>query len=379
MMVFTDQQNLLRQVVMEFVEKEIAPIAGKIDAEDTCPVDLFRKMGTLGFNSVFVPQKYGGAGLGFTERAIILEEMSRYAAGFSMVSMTHDLGVGAILNFGTEAQKQKYLPELCSAQKIAGLSATEQVGGSDFMGQQATGVLEGEQWVLNGRKCFITNSHIVDVNIITARTGEDAKGRPALSAFIVESNTPGVAPGRKENKFGLRGSYMGEVILDNAKVGQEALLGKAGEGAKVGLKTVGEIGRAGMAAISCGILCACLEESVKFAKERIIYGKPLAKLSNIQFDIAENRTDYEAARLLTYHAIRLVDQGVPCTEHIAMAKLFATEAAVRAAKRTIDLMGGYGVVNEYPIGRYLRDAIATIPSGGTSHVMKLIIAGSTLA
>jgi len=379
MLKFTEQQILLKQVIKEFVEKEIAPVASKWDEEDICPGELFKKMGELGFNSVFAPQQYGGPGLGYTERAIILEEISRYAAGFSMLSMTHDLGVGAILNFGSEEQKNRYLPDLCSGKKVAGLSSTEPSGGSDFLGQQATAVFENGQWVINGRKCFITNSHIVDVNVITARTGTDSKGRPALSAFIIDADVPGIAPGRKERKFGLRGSVMGEVILSNAKVSKESLLGAEGSGAKIGLSTVGEIGRAGMAAISCGILRACLEESIKFAKERVIYGKPLSKLTNIQFAVAENRIDYEAARLLTYQAVGLKDEGKPCSEYVAMAKYFSTEAAVRAAKRTIDLMGGYGVINDYPVGRYLRDAIATIPSGGTSDIMKLVVAGSTLA
>ncbi|NPV71493.1 MAG: acyl-CoA dehydrogenase [Firmicutes bacterium] len=376
---FTQQQDLLRKVVKDFVEKEIAPIASSLDTEDKCPVDLLRKMGAMGFNGVFVPAQYGGAGLGHTERAIILEEISRHAAGFAMALMTHHLGVAAILYYGTEEQKKKYLPELCSGAKIGGLSVTEPTGGSDFMGQQASAEFVDGQWVINGRKCFITNSHIADINVVTAKTGVDPKGRPQLTAFIIKAGTEGFGPGRKESKFGLRGSFMGDVNLSNVKVDEDAVVGGVGGGAKLALSAIGEVGRAGMAAISVGLLRACLEDSVKFAKERVIYGKPLAKLTNIQFAIAENRTDYEAARLMTYNAMGLKDSGAPCSNEVAMAKFFATEAAVRAAKRTIDLMGGYGVVNDYPVGRYLRDAVATIPSGGTSHIMQIIIAGSSLA
>ena len=376
---FTEAQEMLRKAVREFVEKEIVPIAKQIDAENECPVDVFKKMGTLGFTGVFVPQEYGGAGMGLTERAIILEEIGRHAAGFAMTLMTHQLGVEAILSFGTEEQKRKYLPDLASGRKIGGLAVTEPSGGSDVGGQQTTAELRDGRWVLNGRKCFITNSALADVTVLTARTGEDAKGRPAFSAFIVEAGTPGFAPGREEDKFGLRGSGTGDLVLNDCVVGEEALLGGQGNGTKIALGTISKMGRTGMSAISVGILRGCLEEGVKFAKERILYGKPIAKLQAIQLEIAQNRIDYEAARLLTYQAIGLKESGANCDAEIAAAKYFATEAAVRAAKRTMDLMGGYGVVNDYPVGRYLRDALAAIPSGGTSHVMQLVVAGQTLA
>ncbi|KKM11367.1 hypothetical protein SY88_09020 [Clostridiales bacterium PH28_bin88] len=377
MLKFTEQQEMLRKVVRDFVEKEIAPIADRIDEEDTFPVELLRKMAQLGFNGVFVPTQYGGAGLGHTERAIILEEIARYSAGFAMSLMTHHLAVYALLTWGNEEQKKKYLPRLCSG-AIGGLSVTEPGGGSDFAGQKSTGELVDGQWILNGRKCFITNSHCADIDIVTVRTGEDEKGRPRISAILIDENTPGHGPGRKEKKTGLRGSIMGEVILNNVKVPEENLVGKVGDGTKIALGTIGEVGRAGMAAISVGILRACLEDSVKFAKERIIYGKPLAKLPNIQFIIAQNRTEYEAGRLMTYNAMGMKDAGIPCGPEVAMAKFFTTEAAVNAAKRTTDLMGGYGVVSDYPVGRYLRDAVATIPSGGTSHIMQVIVAGNEL-
>ncbi|NLI14062.1 acyl-CoA dehydrogenase family protein [Pelotomaculum propionicicum] len=377
MLKFTEQQELLRKVVRDFVESEIAPIAQKIDEEDTCPVELFKKMGDLGFNGVFVPEIYGGTGLGYTELAIIAEEIARYAAGFSMGLVAHTMAVYAIMTWGSEEQKQKYLPRLCSG-SFGALSVTEPGGGSDFMGQKSTGRLVENDWVLNGRKCFITNSHCMEVNVVSVRTGEDSKGRPQLSVFIVEGDTPGQTPGRKEKKAGLRGSFTGDINLDNVRVPQDSLLGKPGDGAKIGLGTLGEMGRGGTASVALGILRGCLEESVKFAKERVIYAKPLSNLPNIQFIIAENRTDYEAARLLTYNATGLKDAGKPCFSEYAMAKFFATEAAVRAAKRTIDLMGGYGVITDYPVSRYLRDAVTMIPACGTSHVMQVIIAGGEL-
>lgn len=378
MLKFTGQQELLRKVVREFAEKEIAPIADKLDAEDTCPADLLMQMGQLGFNGVFVPVQYGGAGLGYTERTIILEEIARYSAGLAMALMTHHLGVATILHYGGEEQRKKYLPDLCSGRKLAGLAVTEPSGGSDFMGQQSTGRLIDGEWVLKGRKCFITNSHNADVTVLTVRTGEDARGRAQLTAFLVDAGTKGFGSGRKERKFGLRGSYMGDLNLNDVQVGEDAVLGGVGEGARLGLAVIGEISRSGTAAIGLGILRACLEESIKFARERIIYGKPLARLTNIQFIIAQNRTDYEAGRLMTYHAVGMQDAGLPCVTEVAMAKFLVCEAAVNAAKRTIDLMGGYGVVNDYPVGRYLRDAVATIPASGTSHIMQVVIASGTL-
>jgi len=377
MLKLSEQQELLRKVVRDFVENEIAPIAQKIDEEDTCPVELFKKMAQLGFNGVFVPARYGGTGLGYTEMAIIVEEIGRHAAGLAIGLVAHYMGVYAIMTWGNDEQKQKYLPLLCSG-SFGGLSVTEPGGGSDFMGQKSTGQLVESEWVLNGRKCFITNSHCMGVNVISVRTGEDNKGRPQLSVFIVEGGVPGHTPGRKEKKAGLRGSFTGEIILDNIRLPQGNLLGKPGDGAKISLGTLGEMGRGGTASVALGILRGCLEESVKYARERIIYEKPLSNLPNIQFIIAQNRTDYEAARLLTYNATGIKDAGRPCSSEIAMAKFFAAEAAVNAAKRTMDLMGGYGVITDYPVSRYLRDAVSTIPACGTSHIMQVIIAGGEL-
>lgn len=375
---FTEEQEMLRKAVREFVENEIAPKAAEWDENDVCPVDIFPKMGEMGICGIFVPEEYGGTGLGHVERAICIEEISRYSAGLGIALMTHHLGMSAILYFGTEEQKKKYLPELCAGTKIAGLSVTEPGGGSDFMGQKATGELKDGQWVINGRKCFITNSHVADVDVWVVRTGTNEKGRPVLTAFILEKEMAGHTPGRKENKLGLRGSVTGDINCVDVKVSPEQMLGKEGDGAKIGMSAIGEVGRAGMAAICVGILRGCVEEAVKFANERIVYGKPISKLQAIQLDIADIRVDYEAAALLTYRAASMKDAGLPCSPEFSIAKYFATEAAARAAKKTMDIMGGYGIINEYPVGRFLRDALASIPSGGTSHIQKIIIAGDTL-
>jgi len=375
---FNHDQEMLRGAFREFIEAEIAPKAAEWDEKDHCPVELFPSMGKVGMCGIFVPEEFGGAGMGHTERIMVIEEIARYSAGLAMALFTHQLGMTPILDYGTSEQKKKYLPEMCAGAKICGLAVTEPGGGSDFAGQKTTAELKDGQWAINGRKCFITNSHTADVTVLTARTGEDAKGRPALTTFIVESDVEGFGPGRKENKLGLRGSTTGDLIINEAKVGADKVCGAVGEGGKIGMAAIGEVGRASMAAIGVGIMRGCLEESLKFANQRELYGKPIAKLQAIQFYIATMRVRYEAGRLLLYKAAALKDAGIPATTEFAMAKLFATEKAIECAKDMIELMGGNGVINEYPAGRFLRDALASIASGGTSEIQKLIIAGATL-
>jgi butyryl-CoA dehydrogenase len=375
---FNEDQLMLRNAVREFVEAEIAPHAAAWDEEDICPVELFPRMGEMGMTGIFVPEEYGGAGLGHIEKAIVTEEVSRYSAGLGIALMTHHLGIAAILYFGSEEQKRKYLPDLAAGKRICGLAVTEPTGGSDLGNCGTMAEKSGEGWTLNGRKCFITNSHISDVTVVTAKTGVNEKGRTLLSAFIIEKGTEGFGPGRKENKLGLRGSVTGDLVMNNVYVGSGSLLGGEGAGQKVALSCIGEVGRAGMSAICTGILRGCVEEAVKFSEQRIIYGKPLRNVPAVQSMIAQNRVDYEASKLLTYRAAFMKDSGVPCTTEFAAAKLFSTEASVRAAKRTMDMMGGYGIINEYPVGRFLRDGLASIAAGGTSQIQEMVIAGATI-
>lgn len=375
---FTEEQELLRKSVKEFAKSEVAPKAAKWDEQDCFPAELFPTMGEMGIDGIFIDEKYGGAGMGHVERAICIEEISRYSGGLGIALMTHHLGMSAISGFGSEEQKSKYLPELCAGTKLCGLAVTEPGGGSDFSGQKTTAELVDGQWVLNGRKCFITN-HNADVSVVTAVTGVNERGRNKLSAFIVEKGTPGFSTGRKEHKLGLRGSVTGDLILNDVKIPESNIIGKPGDGSKIGMACIGEVGRAGMTAICVGILKGCLEEAVKFANERVLYGKPIAKLQAIQLEIANIRTDYEAARLLLYYAASKKDAKEPATPNFSIAKYYSTEAAAKASKRVMDLMGGYGVINEYPAGRFLRDSLASIPSGGTSHIQQIIIASDTLS
>lgn len=375
---FTEEQELLRGAFKEFIKEEIAPNAAKWDADNFTDLAMMPKLGELGVLGVFVPEEYGGVGLGHTERVMALEEIARYSAGLAMMVFTHQLGMAAILDYGTEEQKLKYLPDMCAGTSICGLAVTEPGGGSDVAGQKTTAELDGGEWVINGRKCFITNSHCAGATVITCRTGEDDRGRATFSTIIIEAGTEGFAPGREENKLGLRGSMTGELIMNNVRVPEGNLVGEVGKGTPIAMKEIGEVGRASMAAIATGILRGCLEDAVKFANERIVYGKPIAKLQAIQFHVAEIRCDYEAARLMLYRAAALKDEGKPAATEFSMAKYFATDAACRNARKCIEVMGGYGVVNEYAAGRYMRDALACISSGGTSEIQKVIIAGDTL-
>ncbi len=377
---FTEDQEMLRAAFKEFVDAEVAPHAAEWDEEDRCPVELWPKMAELGINGLFAPEQYGGVGLGQVERMIAMEEIARHSAGLAIAMFTHHLAVKAFDFAGTDEQNKKYLIPLCDGSKIGGVAVTEPGGGSDMMGHKTTAELKDGKWILNGRKCFITNSHTADITVVTARTGEDAKGRPQLSAFIVEKGTPGFAPGRKENKLGLRGSTTGDLILDNVELTEDKLLGKIGQGGAIAMNAIGVCGRGSIAAMTTGILRGCLEDSVKFAQERIVYGKPIAKLQAIQFHIAENRIDYEAQKLLAYRAASIYDAGeTKNLTNFSIAKHHGTEAACRAAKRTIELMGGYGVINEYAVGRYLRDSLALISAGGTSEIQRIIVAGDTLS
>jgi len=375
---FSEEQEMIRAAAREFAETEIAPHAAEWDSEDVCPIELWPVLGEIGAAGTFVPEIYGGPGLGHVERAIFIEEISRYSGGLGIALMTHHLAIEAILRFGSEEQKGKYIPDLVSGAKIGGLAVTEPGGGSDFAGQQCFAEKTENGWFLNGRKCFITNAGIADTNVIICKTGEDEKGRGVLGAFIVEKENKGLKPGRHENKLGLRGSITGDVLLENCLVPEDALIGKVGDGAKIGMTAIGEVGRAGMAAICVGLLKGACEDASKFAKERVVGGKPISKHQAIQFELAEIRTEYEAAKALLYTAASVKDDGKPATTAFAIAKYFASEAAVRGTKRCIDVLGGYGVVNEYAAGRYLRDALASIPSGGTSHIQRLIIGGDTL-
>jgi alkylation response protein AidB-like acyl-CoA dehydrogenase len=305
----------------------------------------------------------------------MLEEVGRVSAAAAMALQIFHMGSAPIIEFGNEAQKKKYLPALAKGERLAAIAVTEATGGSDPMGIQTNAKLQGDGYLLNGRKCFITHSHVADTMTIMAKTGEGPKG---FSAFLVEKTFPGFKLGRKEKKFGLHGCNTGEIVLDNCFVPRENLLGNEGDGLRICMAAISEVGRAGMAGCGLGVINGCLEASVKFANERILGGKPISQFQAIQWMISDIYMDLEASRMFSYRAAWMKDQKIRCDVDMAMAKFYATEAAVRCAKRAVDIHGGYGYMMEYPVQRFYRDAEILIASAGTSEIQRIVMARKAL-
>lgn len=371
----SQEQDLLRKAAQEFAEEHVAPRVEWMEEAQQVPWDVLKKMAELGFMGVTAPAELGGSGLGHVARMLNLEELSRVSASVAMtLQMTH-VGIQALLDGGNDEQKQQYVPPLAQGRQLTTVALTETTGGSDPTGLVMQAKLEGDNYVLNGRKVFITNSHVSDVMVAVGRTGEGPKG---ISAFIVEKGTPGFRPGREEHKFGLLGCNTGEVVFENCVVPRRNLLGNEGDGLRIALKGIGEVGRAGMAGCALGVLRASLEAAAKFSKERIVSGQPISKLQSLQWKLADMYMDMEVSRLLAYRAAELKDRGQRCDVEMAMAKYYSVEAAIRAAKNAVDIHGGYGCLRDYPVQRYYRDAALLGPSGGTSDIMKVIMARAAL-
>jgi alkylation response protein AidB-like acyl-CoA dehydrogenase len=373
---FTEEQELFRKAAREFAETKIAPKVPEMEEVGEVLDEVVKDLGEAEMMAITIPEAYGGLGLGYVARLIALEEIGRISSATAMMLQIFGLGIEPIVSFGSEAQKQKYLPGLAKGERLATVGVTEPTGGSDPKGGRTIYKKDGDDYILNGRKCFITNSHIADTITVLAKDEADEE---TLSTFIVEKGMPGYKPGHKEHKVGMRGCNTGELVFDNCRVPAENLIGGEGKGMRVSMTAISMVGRGGMVGVSLGLHTACLEEGVKFAKERVLYGKPISKLQTIQNKIADMKIDLEAGRLLGYRAAALQDQGIQAGNEFAVAKYFVTEAAQRAAKITSDIHGGYGCLEEYPITRYLRDAWVLGPCAGTSDIMKVIVAGWTLA
>lgn len=373
---FSAEQELLRTSARDFAESVVAPEVAKMEETDEMPPVILKEMANQGFMGVCVPPEWGGAGLGHTARLIILEEVGRVSAAVAMTLQVGQLGLGPLVDFGSPEQKERFLPALARGEQLAALAITEASGGSDPGGLQTRARLDGDNYIINGRKVFITNSHIADVTTVVARTGD---GPRDFAAFLIEKDRPGFRPGRKERKFGLEGCNTGEVVLQDCVVPKGNLIGGEGGGMRAALKAINELGRMGMAGCGLGVLRACQEAAVKFAKERKLGGKSIGEFQAIQWKLTDINYDLEAARLFCYRAASLLDKKVRCDAEIAMAKLAATEGAVRAAKAAVDVHGGYGCLMEYPVQRYYRDSQLLIPSAGTSEVMRMVMARALLA
>ena len=373
---FSDREELLRKSIREYAEKEIPPYMEAMEETGDFPVQLLKSMGQMGILGVITPQEYGGSGLGHLARIIVLEELGRVCPAIPMALQVHHMCTYALNTWGNDAQKKKYLPPLVKGETMGVVAVTEPSGGSDVAGMQSTAILDGDKYLLNGRKCFITNTHTADIWVVIARTGEGSKG---LSAFIVEKGFPGAKVGRKENKVGLRGANTGELSFHQCEVPRENLLGNEGEGMTIAIRDIVECGRPGMASVGLGILAAVLEQAAKFANERSLYGKPITKLQGIQWPLADIYSDLEISRLLTYRVGWMLDQKMNPAAESALAKQFTCEAAARSARKAIEIHGSYGIMKEYPVQRLLRDALVTIPAGGTAEIAKLVLARQALA
>ena len=372
----SEREELLRKAVREFAESEISAKIEAMEKTGEFPIELMEPMAKIGITGIIAPPEYGGVGLGFLARTIALEELSRVCAAISMGMQVHHMAIAALNDFGTDEQKQRYIPPLAKGETMGVVAVTEPSGGSDVVGMQAAAEAKGDKWILNGRKCFITNSHTSDFWVVIAKTSEGAKG---LSAFIVEKDSPGAKTGRVEHKVGLRGSNTGELVFDNCEIPKGNILGQEGGGLAVALKTVSESGRPGMAATALGIVGACLEEAAKFASERILYGKPITSLQAISFYLADIYTELDICRLLCYRASWMKDQNMRCDTEMAMAKSYTCDAAVRCASKAIEIHGSYGILQEYKVQRLLRDAVVTVPAGGTGQIGKVVLARAALA
>ena len=368
---FTEEQEMFRKAAREFTETKVAPKVAEMEETGKASQEVIKAMAEAEMMALTIPEEYGGLGLGYIARLIAVEEVSKVSVAAGMMLQVFALGIEPILKFGSEEQKKKYLPALAKGERLAGTAVTETTGGSDPTGIRSSYKKDGNDYILNGRKCFITNSHIADTMIILARDEEDPK---AFSTFIMEKGMEGYKATHEENKVGMRGCNTGELVYENCRVPQENLLGAEGKGMRVAMAAIGDVGRGGMVGCALGLQAACLEAAVKFANERILYGKPISRLQTIQNKLADMKIDLEAGCLLGYRAAAMQDKGERCSNEFAAAKYFTTEAAQRAAKMAVDIHGGYGCMEEYAVSRYLRDSFVLGPSAGTSDIMKVIIA-----
>lgn len=370
---FTPEQELLRKTAREFAEKWIAPKVDEMEETGKLPMDLLKKMAEQGFMGVLTPPEYGGTGAGHVARIIILEEIGRVCAAMASTLQIFHLGQAPVIYYGSEEQKKKWLPSLASGEKLSTLAVTEPVGGSDVMSIQTTAKKDGDNYILNGNKCFITNAHIADLCGIFAKTGEKE-----FSVFMVEKDTPGYRLGKEEDTLGLRGGTVGEIFLDKCKVPKENLIGKEGDGLRIALSSISNVGRPGLAAAGLGIARRCLEEGAKYANERMAYGKPIGQLQGVQWLLTDIYMDYQISRSTSYYAAWLRDQGARCDAENSMAKFWGTGGAARCAHNLMQILGGYGVMNEFVPQRLLRDAETLIPAAGTLQIMKLVMARAAL-
>lgn len=370
---FSITEEMLRKSVREFAKRELGPRALELDEKGEFSRDIVRKIAEFGLIGIVIPNEFGGSSMGHVARLISIEEMSRVCGSMGLFLQATPLGLWTLCRFGTEEQKKKYVPPVVSGEKIMCMAVTEPTGGSDPLAIETKARLCGNEYIINGRKCFITNGSVADICVFVAKTGEGSRG---LSAFVVEKGTSGFEPGRVEEHAGFRSMVVSELVFTDCRVPKENLIGGEGDGLKAALTAISEIGRMGNAAVSLGVAEAAYEAALKFAKERLLYGKPIAGLQAIQFMLADMDMEIEAAKWLVYNAAWLLDQGrsgLEIEKEISRAKAYSSEVARRTAIKAIQVHGAYGTLPEYHVFRYLRDALEGISSAGTNEIMRVIL------
>jgi alkylation response protein AidB-like acyl-CoA dehydrogenase len=373
----TDDQEQLRREIRDFAAREIAPNVSRWDEASEFPHDVVRQLGQMGLLGVIFPPELGGAGLGYVDYMLAIEELSAVDGSIGIIVAAHNsLCTNHIFLAGSDVQREKYIPRLATGQHLGAWGLTEPGSGSDAGAARTSATRTTKGWVLNGNKTFITNGHYADVSVIIAVT-DKSQGTKGLSAFIVEKGTPGFRPGKKENKLGLRASDTSELIFEDCEIPAENLLGKEGEGFVDAMRTL-DGGRISIAALSLGIAKGALDASVKYVKERRQFGKAIAEFQGIQWKLADMATELEAARLLTLRAAVLKDAGHRVTQESAMAKLYASEVAVKICNEAVQLHGGYGFIKDYPVEKFYRDVKLCTIGEGTSEIQRMVIAREIL-
>jgi alkylation response protein AidB-like acyl-CoA dehydrogenase len=374
---YTPEQLQLRKAVREFAEGEILPHVMEWDEAQTFPLEVVRKLGQLGYLGAIFPEDLGGAGLGYIEYAIVIEELSRVDGSVGIIVAAHtSLCSNHIYKMGNDDQRRKYIPKLASGEWLGCWSLTEPEAGSDAAGTRTKAVMESSDWVVNGAKTFTTNAHYADVCVAMAVT-DRAAAQHGISAFVVEKGTPGFRAGKKENKLGLRASATGEVIFENCRLAPEQLLGKRNEGFVDSLKVL-DGGRISIAALAIGMAQGAYDAALKYSKTRKQFGRPISEFQAIQHKLVDMAVDIDAARLLNYRAGWMLDRGMRVTRESAMAKLFASEAAVRIANEAVQIHGGYGFIKDYPVEKFYRDEKLCTIGEGTSEIQRMVIARQLL-
>lgn len=368
----SEEHEMIRKMVRDFAKNEVAPTAAERDEEERFDRELFDQMAELGLTGIPWPEEYGGIGSDYLAYVIAIEELSRVCASTGVTLSAHTSLAGwPIFKLGTEEQKQKFLRPMAEGKKIGAYGLTEPGSGSDAGGMKTIAKRDGDHYILNGSKIFITNGGIADIYVVFALTDPESKQR-GTSAFIVESDTPGFSVGKKESKLGIRSSPTTEIMFEDCRIPVENLLGEEGQGFKVAMQTL-DGGRNGIAAQAVGIAQGALDASVEYARERHQFGKPIAAQQGIGFKLADMATDVEAARLLTYQAAWLESEGLPYGKESAMSKVFAGDAAMRVTTEAVQVFGGYGYTKDYPVERYMRDAKITQIYEGTQEIQRLVI------